>query len=185
MSGARRAPFVFGIGLSRTGTTSLARALNLLGRRAVHYPDPALMVAGRFEEALGGFDAATDITVAAVFEALDRAFPGSKFVLTTREESAWIDSVERHYRRRVTVDTPGCPKAAVRERVYSARMFDRDAILSAGRRHEARVRAFFARRPADLLVLPVEHADPWGALSGFLGAQRPDAAYPHLNARAA
>src|SRR5207237_3908 len=46
---------VFGIGLSRTGTTSLTRALELLGYRAKHYPTAE----SHFEE----YDALTDTPV--------------------------------------------------------------------------------------------------------------------------
>jgi hypothetical protein len=41
-----RRPRVFGVGLSRSGTHSLAAALNQLGLWTVHYPDPAAMLGG-------------------------------------------------------------------------------------------------------------------------------------------
>ena len=50
------------------------------------------MVRGRYDEALRGYDAATDISVAAYFEALDAFFPRSRSVLTVREPGEWLAS---------------------------------------------------------------------------------------------
>ena len=38
MEGLKENQKVFGLGLSRTGTTSLGRALNILGIKTIHYP---------------------------------------------------------------------------------------------------------------------------------------------------
>jgi len=144
---------VFGIGLSKTGTHSLAQALEVLGLRCVHYPDPAGMVRGRFAEVLAGYDAGTDISVSAYFCELDHAFPGSRFILTMRERSAWLDSVSDHRRRRDDVPIASdCPKALIRERVYGVRRFDRDAFSAAYDRHAQEVTSYFTDRPSSLLV---------------------------------
>ena len=64
----------FGIGLSRTGTTSLTLALEALGLSVAHFPTTMKQI----EE----HDAATDTPVAASFQSLDSRFPGSKFIYT-------------------------------------------------------------------------------------------------------
>ena len=96
---------VFGIGLSRTGTRSLAAGLEMLGFPCVHYPDPALMLCGAYAEALGPCRAATDITVTTFYKELDAAYPGSRFILTVRELDAWLGSIGAHTRR-IMRDTP-------------------------------------------------------------------------------
>ena len=74
---------VFGIGLSKTGTTSLSAALAILGYRSKHFPK---------DEDFARYDAFSDITVAMKFKTLDRFFPGSQFIYTVRDEPAWLAS---------------------------------------------------------------------------------------------
>ena len=98
--GVDSAPKVFGIGLSRTGTQTLNRALQMLGYEAAHYPPITCYRLGRalldLDEA-GKYDALTDIPVARFYKELDSAFPGSKFIMTVRNPDDWIESVERLY----------------------------------------------------------------------------------------
>lgn len=175
---------IFGIGLSKTGTHSLTRALELLGLRTIHYPDPAGMVAGRYREVLAGYDAATDISVSAFYRELDRVFPESRFILTTREIESWLDSVGDHRRRRDHLPiAPDCPKAIIRERVYGVRTFDEQAFREAFFRHREEVRAYFADRPDDLLEIDLCSDPSWDRLCAFLGRPVPGVPFPHLNAR--
>ncbi|MFF2812194.1 sulfotransferase [Streptomyces sp. NPDC058000] len=80
------APFkVFGIGLPGTGTQSLNRALHVLGFSALHDAHPTARPLEEFP-ALRHYDGMTGATAAARAEELDRAWPGSKFVLTVRAQ---------------------------------------------------------------------------------------------------
>ena len=93
---------VFGIGFHKTGTTSLARALRILGYRVTGpkgVTDPnistnalavALKIAAQFEAFHGN-----PWTV--LFKEIDAAFPESKFILTERPVDRWIESVVRHF----------------------------------------------------------------------------------------
>ena len=47
--------------------------------------------------------------------------------------------------------------------------------------HNADVRAYFAQRPDDLLVIDVTAGDGWDRLCPFLGVDVPDAPFPHRN----
>jgi hypothetical protein len=89
----RRFSKVFGIGLGRTGTKSLAYALRQLGINVVHYPDDLKtyqeLSTGNYNfSLLQTLDGITDITVAPFYPHLDDLFPGSKFILTVREKTA-------------------------------------------------------------------------------------------------
>ena len=177
---ARPVRRVFGIGLSRTGTTSLAGALERLGYRTIHFPDPGPMLAGDFS----GFDlldAATDTSVTAFFPLLDQRYPGSRFVLTVREMEAWLASVEDLFRRRPEGETG--PTAEVRRLVYGRETFDREHFRGACERHYAWVRGYFKDRPADLLEMDVAAGDGWEKLCAFLGSAAPGAPFPRANAR--
>jgi hypothetical protein len=162
---------VFGIGLSRTGTTSLTDALRLLGFSAVHYPLSL--------EEIERHDAATDLLVAATFESLDCKFPGSKFIYTVRAREDWLESCRRHWARqanRWAIDWE------LRRQLYDTTRFDPDLFVRAYERHERRVLRYFAGRPRDLLVVDIcgQHAS-WHKLCAFLGVRAPDAPFPHTN----
>lgn len=162
---------VFGIGLGRTGTTTLTRALRLLGYSAIHYPMSL--------DQIHAHDAATDSSVAANFEALDGLFPGSRFIWTVRPIEPWLGSCERHYSRRSRVTAQ---MASIRLALHGRADFNRADFMRAHANHETRVRRYFATRPGDLLEIDLSSAaDPWIALCSFLGRARPDAPFPWLN----
>lgn len=174
---------IFGIGLSKTGTHTLNRCLEILGYRTIHFPDPALMAAGEFEKALAGCNAATDISVAAYFDILDRKYPGSQFILTVREMDAWLGSVEDG--NRIMHEGRASERAPLLERLFGVRDFDRRAYARGYDTHLARVRAHFSQRRDDLLELDVCGRPEWGALCNFLKTPVPREAFPWLNRAAA
>ncbi len=171
---------VFCIGFHKTGTTSLHRALSQLGYRVCGLRKDlvAPLLSGDpapIREAVRAFDAFEDNPWPLLFRQLDEAVPGSRFILTLREEDAWWASVLRHF---------GGRSSAMRQLVYGADAGDprgREAVYRARyRRHLAEVRGHFAGR-ADLLEIDLARGDGWGALCGFLGHPVPDAPFPHAN----
>lgn len=172
---------VFGIGLSKTGTTTLDGAFTLLGLRSVHYPFPERMVAGDLAF-LDNLDAATDISITAYYRELDRRFPGSRFVMTTRPLEPWLASVERHFAARDPKKYLGdSPAGIIRERCYGRRQFDRAAFIDAFHRHHAQVRDYFRPRPGDLLEMSICNGEGWSVLCPFLGLPTPHVDFPHLH----
>ena len=89
---------VFGIGLSKTGTTSLYAALDRLGFRSGTYRHLRALgldawFRGDFSgDPLGDYDALSDLPVGAFYRQLDRRYPGSKFILTHRDRESWLAS---------------------------------------------------------------------------------------------
>jgi Sulfotransferase domain len=178
---------VFGIGLSRTGTRSLARALNLLGIRTIHFPDDdvtfAQLVRGDYELAiLDDYDGMTDTPAAAFFPQLDTAFPGSLFVLTTRPRGAWLDSCERLWAYTAEAQEEPCTRF-VNAALYGTWYFQRERFAYVFDRHVAHAHGYFAGRPRDLLVMDFAGGDGWGELCPFLGVSAPagDVPFPHEN----
>ncbi|SPE49447.1 hypothetical protein SNS2_1134 [Streptomyces netropsis] len=191
----RTKPKVFGIGLSRTGTTSLTSALHTLGFDVVHYPaDPATyatLLAGtaRFP-LLDRYDGITDITVAHCYQDLDLLWPGAKFVLTVREEESWLRSCRKHWERPVEskahrgqgyVDLQRFLRAAV----YGCHAFHPERFRRVARRHAAEAARHFAGRDDDLLVLDIAAGQGYERLAPFLGVPVPDEPFPHRNRTAA
>jgi hypothetical protein len=174
---------VFVIGLSKTGTTSLTSALEILGYRALHNPEKMLELADgelrfRVEDA-ADWDALSDIPVAAFFEDLDAAYPGSRFILTTRGEESWLRSCENHFDP--LVFRPNRIVEALVQRVYGTTSFDRERFRVALRDYLARVSRHFEHRPGDLLRIDTATPDKWKELASFLDRPVPSTPYPHDN----
>ncbi|MFZ5616426.1 MAG: sulfotransferase family protein [Pseudomonadota bacterium] len=176
-------PKVFCIGFQKTGTTSLHAALTRLGYRTVAVvgrdwtaerlakDGAALCIATARDH-----DAAEDMPWPVFFRELDAAYPGSKFILTVRSEDRWFASIEKHFGDRANE--------------MQAFIYGGDAAAPAGNRaryldvyakHERDVRAHFADRPNDLLVMNLEAGDAWPMLCDFLGAPIPREPFPVRN----
>lgn len=164
---------------------SLTAALETLDIPARHYPnDPRTqeeLRAGRYRlSVLEEVQALTDIPVAPFYPQLDREYPGSLFVLTTRDTDAWLDSVERHFHLFVEHQRDEFDEFVL-ACVYGCVHFSRERFRWVKEEHEAAVRRYFASRPQDLLVLDVAAEDPWSRLCGFLDLPVPNEPYPHRN----
>lgn len=173
-------PRVFGIGLSRTGTVTLAAALNELGVRTLHYPHDEQtfreLQQGRARlSVLRDYDGLTDIPVIPIYPALARAYPRAKFVLTVREQESWLRSVQRHWLRFPSSGEGEEPdphyafRRFTREAVYGAIDFDADLLRKRRTEHHDQVRAFFRDSPERLLVLDICGGEGWQRLCPFLG----------------
>lgn len=180
--GGAKGPMVFGIGLFKTGTTSLGTAFSKLGYRV----SPGFIDLGVSEDAFWDVDstaafqphfddlkqminekrltALADAPWLYLYKELDQWYPGSKFVLTVRDENSLAASdakMWQDYGRK-----PRTPQE------YIARY----------RRHVANVKAYFRGRPQDLLVLDVSSPTAWRELGDFLGTKDiPGGPFPKSN----
>jgi hypothetical protein len=177
---------VFGIGLSRTGTTSLTEALRMLGYKAVHCPLSIVAFNGKglklSTDIVKQFDAFTDSPVARVYRELDQTFPGSKFVLTTRPIDKWMDSMRRMRPSFTLLSVLPKVRQLARDLGGTASFGDEDALARGFINHNRNVREYFGERVGkDLLVLDVSASDAWERLCGFLGHKSQARAFPHYN----
>jgi hypothetical protein len=167
----RGAAKVFGIGLSRTGTTSLTRALELLGYRAKHYPTAE----SHFDE----YDALTDTPVTVRWRELDERYPDARFILTVRAMEPWLASCRAYF---AAPPPPGDElRTRLRTACYGTVVFEEDRFRAAMERHSAEVTAHFASRPGRLLTVDLCAGAGWDALCAFLDKARPEAPFPHEN----
>ena len=178
---------VFGIGSHKTGTTSLGAALDALGyatcdgagavRQAVGHPEmirllrehqlePIMRVAEHYE-------AFTDNPWFMLFRELDRSFPGSKFILTVRDERSWLESAVRYF---------GQTDSDLRAWIYGSGrpLGNEQRWLERYREHIEQVKAHFCHRPDDLLVVDWEQGGGWKDLARFLGRSTPAQPFPHI-----
>lgn len=185
---------IFGIGLSRTGTASLNEALRLLGFNVVHYPDDDItykeLAEGRYRlSILSEYDGITDIVAAPFYPQFDEVYPGSKFILTTREEHSWLESMKHHWKgRSVTdksLDTDSRTKAMrfYRASAYGAYEFSHERMRFVGNRHFKNVHEYFQDRPNSLQVLDIVAGEGWEKLAPFLNKSIPSVSFPRVNFR--
>jgi hypothetical protein len=178
-------PRVFGIGLNKTGTSSLHAAVSHLGFVSVHHGGRDLAAAIRDALSSGraplaevdpDLDAFFDIEeVRTGFVELDRAYPGSKFVLSVRDADDWVASRLRHAERNRELRDLGLPHGEFLE-------LDVDAWVAERAAHHESVFAHFAGRPDDLLVIDVCDGQGWERLAPFLGWGRlPEREFPWEN----
>ena len=184
---------IFGIGLSKTGTTSLTRALTELGYRTIHYPFHILKYKKNGLELkpwrLRRYDACTDSPIARFFPELDAYYPGSKFVFLTRQIDSWLDSCESHHiwpgqysENMLLRKTPLIRRVMQLHRdLYGSVSFNRNGFAEAYHAHEQKVRDYFEDRPGDMLTIDICGGDGWEKLCPFLGKQIPARTFPHLN----
>jgi hypothetical protein len=176
---------IFGIGLSKTGTVSLAKALTRLGIKTKHFPDDKItreeLRRGNYNlSILNEFQALVDIPVAPYYAQFDRLFPAARFILTTRPVESWLTSLENHFQlwveyRRDDYDD------FVLACTYGVQHFSADRLRYVKELHEATVRSYFAGRPEKLLVLNVFEGEGWKELCSFLDCPAPDEPYPREN----
>lgn len=178
---------ILGIGLSKTGTVSLAKALTRLGFKTKHFPDDKTtqeeLRRGRYDLSIfREYQGLVDIPVAPYYAQFDRIYPSAKFILTTRSTEAWLTSLERHFQfwveyRRTAYDD------FVLACTYGVQHFNAERLRYVKEVHEANVRRYFEGRPEKLLVLNVFEGDGWDELCGFLGCPVPEEPYPRENPR--
>tara|TARA_R110002020_G_scaffold207522_2_gene413084 strand:+ start:80 stop:640 length:561 start_codon:yes stop_codon:yes gene_type:complete len=166
---------VFGIGLSRTGTTSLHEAFKILGLHSYHYPQ-------HFESILSS-DAAVDVTVAMSYKILDVFFPGSKFVYTVRKIDNWVESMQKYFEATINqMDDEFANK--VNRIVYDRTRFDEEDIEAfkvAFEKHHMDVISYFKDRSDDILILDIISGDGWEKLCPFLDRDIPNVPFPKTN----
>jgi hypothetical protein len=180
---------VFGIGLHKTATTSLHRAMEALGYDSWHWNSAHSAKAiwqemnnNGYSKILERYHAASDLPVPLLFRQLDKAYPGSKFVLTVRAVNTWMDALRRHYSyynnqfRHAWDSDPFTHR--VHKLLYGTSHFDEMRMARRFAHHVAEVTGYFQDRPHDLFIFNPAYGDGWDDLCGFLGIGRPSIPFP-------
>jgi hypothetical protein len=176
-------PKIFGIGLNKTGTTTLGLCGQILGLRCTS-SDKELTEDvvlrndfSRVWEVVDRFDLFEDWPWPLIYKELDRFFPGSKFILTTRlDEWKWLESLKKHSMRTH-------PTHHLRKLAYGFHYPHRhqEAHLDRYRRHNEEVRSYFKDRAEDFLEVCWERGDGFPQLCNFLRLPIPEVPMPHAN----
>ena len=170
---------IFCIGLNKTGTSSLHLALESLGFESLHWGGPdsrraverAIREGKPLLEYLPDRDAYSDIQRLSVsFDVLDEQYPGSRFILTTRDIDDWMDSRRRHVLRNRERKERGEYDGTFLE-------IEPDRWRRQFVDHHRRVEEYFAGRD-DLLRMSITGGDGYDVLCPFLDVPPPDTPFP-------
>ncbi|WP_293081102.1 sulfotransferase [Okeania sp. SIO3B5] len=179
-------PKVFGIGLGKTGTTTLGACLNHLNYK--HYGWSSLtnykliyqIKLGDFDDVyrvVNQYDSFEDYPWPFIYKLLDEKYPNSKFILTIRKCSqTWFKSCLNHYLRLKE------RAAYVYKLIYGLdhpQDFS-DEYVKFYETHNQEVIDYFKFKSDKLLIVSWEEGDSWEKLCGFLGKKVPNIPLPHL-----
>ncbi len=183
-----KATKIVGIGLPKTGTTTLSYCFRRFGFKhrtfdmdlavqvKTNQLDQALMEADKYET----FE---DWPWFLIYRELDQRFPNSKFILTLRKDTeTYVASLKGHHERQ-GIRKKDFVKPHWWDEVFGVEPAQWDYQKSAQRyeRHNREVLEYFADRVnKDLLVVCWEKGDGWAELSKFLNKRSPDEPFPHL-----
>jgi 3'-phosphoadenosine 5'-phosphosulfate (PAPS) 3'-phosphatase len=175
---------IFGIGLSKTGTSSLAQALQSLGFKTRDNMGATRYTAGDLASidmaTVETHDALTDTPIPSFYRELDARFPGSRFILTVRDREGWLKSCMKQFNSRFAAGQSESNRRLF-EDLYGTNEFD-PALFAAGYdRFVAGALEYFKDRPGDLLVLNVTAGEGWEKLCPFLGRSIPEVPFPKAN----
>lgn len=168
---------IFGIGFPRTGTHSLRYALEILGYDEIHTLGGLKRDFYRGNIRLPAEWQVVTGHCANFYIALDKKFPDSKFILTTRHEDDWLNSIVNVWH---TEDQP--PEL---DRILPGMWanlgllsYDREVLRAIFRAHDLGVIEYFKGRD-NLIVMHLENPS-FESLCTFLNKPVPDESYPWI-----
>ena len=183
---------IFGIGLQKTATLSLHEAFKILGLDSFHWGTgeaPLIwyeMQSLKRSKTLERWYALSDLPIPLLYREIDRSYPGSKFILTVRDEVDWLMSVKRLWDKRYNPTRWMWEVYPFTHHIhtvlYGQKDFDALLFLQRYRRHNAEVREYFKSRADDLLIMDMDAGcNNWSALCAFLERPVPKVPYPRIN----
>ncbi len=175
---------VFCLGFHKTGTTSMELLLQDMGYLvASPYKnwDPVLAEAlangdlTELKNLTEFFDAFQDAPWFLFYKEFDRLYPGSKFILTTRDRDSWWKSFLNYFQNE---------HRPLFRYIYG---FDnpvghKEVFVERFEKHYCEVLKYFKDRPDDLLVVDISAENALTKISAFLGRSSSYATMPHANA---
>lgn len=187
---------IFGIGLPRTGTTLLSKALSTLGisscRQYLNFEEMAY------------FKAICHETVAAWFKTWDYLFPDSKFILTVRDQKSWLKSIfhmkdtlgyfpSEFHPSGVTRSLSVENSSLIANRSFLMALeslfggwigcLSKKDFIRGYESHTKRVLTYFQNRPQDILVLDIALEKSWDKICSFLELDVPSTPFPQTGER--
>lgn len=174
---------VFGIGLHKTGTTTLGACFKALGYEHLSCRKDLLAKLRQGDldaiyDEIDTYQSFEDWPYPLMYKELAERYPDAKFVLTLRKDAdVWLTSFHRHSLRR-------SPTRNAQKLAYGVAytLGNEDYLRAFYDAHQAEVQAYFANTdPKRLLVVCWETGSGWDELCDFLELDVPEVPFPHEN----
>lgn len=168
---------IFGLGMPKTGTTSLANALRKLGYKHKGYTPELVENTKLIDKYLLSFDSFADLPWPIIYQHLHERFPSAKFILTLRSPDTWIKSCVKHFGSENRKPYPHIGGEARKLALGAAWPIGyEDLYLKRYEDHNTAVQNYFKK---NLLVVSWENGDGWPELCTFLNQPIPSEPFPH------
>ncbi|MCK5636026.1 MAG: hypothetical protein KAH91_01295 [Thermoplasmatales archaeon] len=166
----KNSPLVFCIGDGKTATTSLSKALGIMGYRSVHYLRMGYCPKIGWIEFIrkSNYDTFADwpMMKGDFYKELDKEFPNSKFILTLRDPQSYGKSFEKFFKKTVW-------------EIKNPEQLKKEIKRFENRNNE--IINYFKDRPSQLLVIDIFKGVEWSELCNFLDKPIPKKPFPHKN----
>ncbi len=174
---------ILGIGLQRTGTTSLYHALLQLGVNAAPHSIP--LYYNIEDKILSEYDAFMDNPIPLIYQKIDSQLSNCKFILTTRDLSDWLKSVQWLFEQELPCLSKELQKVGneIHQEFYGTTCFSKSIFEKRWQEYHQEVSSYFQSRKDDLLIIDFKQPGVWERLCNFLKLPVPNAGFPHLNKR--
>ncbi len=178
---------VFGIGLNKTGSTTLKICFKMLGYNPIGLKPKLLrqIKRGNFEETysiIKKYNAFQDLPWSLIYQEVDEQYPDSKFILTIRKDSeTWYNSVLKHVQRAELANDHIQKELALLAYGYPNPQDFQEELMAFYEKHNQEVKEHFSNRPEKLLTVCWETGSGWPELCSFLDKEIPSFEFPHAN----
>lgn len=177
---------IFILGFHKTGTTSLAKALVVLGYRICGFVNPPSnytpethtkeeLFENTYKPLLNRYDVFEDTPWFIFYKELLDLYPEAKFILTIRPVDKWYKSALKHfggYDRKSfhwIYDGVGDPAGKM------------ELFISKYKQHNKDVIEYFRKNDKDLLIMNLPEDFNWDVICNFLNCGKPLGDFPHAN----
>lgn len=199
----------FCVGRNKTGTTSLKKAFEDLGftigrQEEAERLHDKYFFDHKFDEIIKYCKTAqvfqdVPFSHSEIIEPVDKAFPGSKFILTVRDNpDQWYNSITKYHAKRHGLngriptyeDIINCPyhsKGFLKRLTIDAHgttaedPYNKEILTAHYERHNQAVLDYFKDRPDDLLVINISDPDAYQKFVDFIGVDSPYDHFPWEN----
>ncbi|MEZ5336498.1 MAG: sulfotransferase [Methanolobus sp.] len=131
------------------------------------------------------------------FKYLDKTYPGSKFILTMRNDSEqWYQSLIRFHTRMFGEGNAFQHQKTLKMQIMYEKIlynmlklyntpdsdpYNKETLIAHYEKHNREVLQYFKDRPEDLLVLNIAKADDYNRFVEFIGVESPYSEFPWEN----
>jgi hypothetical protein len=196
---------IFGVGFSKTGTTSLEKALEILGYKVCRghwklshtFYLHALYIHKDYDEIfrlINYWDAFADAPWGGtdLYLQLYNKFPNAKYILTVREPKSWYESLEKlitmfDLNQETALDSYHANgmygSAYFFRHIFNIEKLagNKQKIIDHFTIHNEKVIDFFSNHPANFMVYDITSGEKWKKLCKFLGVTAPKNDFPYAN----